>query len=75
MTFAEGLAQLTAGYPADSLVDLIHNRIGGVADSLTDRRVTPAQRAEIVAILAKAQADVTQAIQKSRRPRPFGASS
>lgn len=69
MTYGEALIELSRGAPEDALTDKVLNRFAGVAECLTDRAVTPALRAAIVAILKRAQRDVADTIQQSRRPR------
>lgn len=69
MKYAEALARLTAGVPEDSLTNKIHNRIGAVAECLTDQLVSPALRATVVGILEKAQTEMAAAVQQQRRPK------
>ncbi len=71
MKYSEGLAQLTRGVPEDALTNLVHNRIGGVADCLTDRNVNSKLRAELVGILGKAQTEAAAAIRRHRKPAQF----
>ena len=69
MTYAEALIELTKGAPEDALTDKVLNRFAGIAECLTDRDITPTLRASIVTILKRAQTEVAQTIQQSRRPR------